>query len=165
MSSQIFTKEHLLWAPLVFASLHIVEEFVWPGGFKAWYQRYRGVHVGSITTRFLVIMNAAMLLACWDAAVSGRSPANLPLWMGMAGVLASNGIWHIFAAIRSKSYSPGVITGTLLYIPLAIIGYATWLRAGGFSPTTAAAAILAGLLYPLWSAGFHFRKSAHPEAA
>lgn len=31
----------LFWAPLVAATLHIFEEFVWPGGFARWDREYR----------------------------------------------------------------------------------------------------------------------------
>jgi hypothetical protein len=48
----------LSWALLGAVILHIFEEFVYPGGFVAWYRRYR-VDASRITTRFLVIINAA----------------------------------------------------------------------------------------------------------
>ena len=62
----------LPWAPLGAVILHIFEEFVYPGGFVAWYRRYRA-DASRITTRFLVIINAALLIACWDIAILGSS--------------------------------------------------------------------------------------------
>jgi hypothetical protein len=38
----------------------------------------------------------------------------------MSAVLCSNGIWHAWASYKSHSYSPGVVTGMLIYAPLAV---------------------------------------------
>jgi hypothetical protein len=67
----------LPWAPLAAASLHISEEFVIPGGFPAWYPRYRPNH-SRITTRVSVIVNVALLIACANVALLGRPPLGLP---------------------------------------------------------------------------------------
>jgi hypothetical protein len=64
----------LLWAPLAAACAHIAEEFVWPGGFMAWYRHYRGPAASRITPRFLWVINAALLAGCWDAAAAPDSP-------------------------------------------------------------------------------------------
>ena len=48
----------LRWALLPAASVHIFEEFVFPGGFPAWYRTYRAAPT-RITPRFLVIVNLA----------------------------------------------------------------------------------------------------------
>ena len=47
----------VFWAPLGAASLHIIEEFVYPGGFAAWDRRYRPGMRKSITPRFHIIIN------------------------------------------------------------------------------------------------------------
>ena len=64
----------LLWAPLVFACLHIFEEFAWPGGFMSWYRRYRA-GAASVKPRFLVIINALLLIGCFEGAVAGHNLA------------------------------------------------------------------------------------------
>jgi hypothetical protein len=71
------------WAPLGAVILHVLEEFVCPGGFVAWYRRYRA-DASRITTRFLVIINAALLIACWDIAILGRRGAGVPYWLTIA---------------------------------------------------------------------------------
>ena len=63
--------DSLPWAPLAPASLHISEEFVIPGGFPAWYRRFRP-NPSRITTRMLVIVNVALLIACAKVALLGR---------------------------------------------------------------------------------------------
>src|SRR5262249_5803750 len=49
------------WAPLCAATLHIVEEFVYPGGFAEWDRAYRPAFRESITPRLHVVVNALLL--------------------------------------------------------------------------------------------------------
>jgi hypothetical protein len=76
----------ILWAPLGAANLHIFEEFVFPGGFTAWYRQYRA-DASRITTRFLVLINVALLIVCCNVAQwrrlsrSGKDPNEIgQLW-------------------------------------------------------------------------------------
>jgi hypothetical protein len=144
----------LRWAPLGAASLHIVEEFVFPGGFAAWYRQYR--HEASrITTRFLVIINAALLVMCGDVALLGRTPVGIAYWLAISALLCSNGCWHAWASYRLRAYSPGLITGMTIYVPLAVYGYVEFLRSGAASVRTALIAGMIGSSYPIWSAVYH----------
>jgi hypothetical protein len=144
----------LPWAPLFAASLHITEEFVVPGGFPAWYRRYRP-NPSRITTRMLVIVNAALLIACADVALLGRLTLGIAYWMLMSAVLCSNGIWHAWASYKTHSYSPGVITGVLIYAPSAVYGYIQFLRSGAIPIWIAAIAFVIGGSYHFWSALYH----------
>ena len=146
----------LPWAPLVAAGLHISEEFVVPGGFPAWYRRYRP-DPSRITPRMLVIVNVALLVACSNVALLGRHPLGIAYWLMMSALLCSNGCWHAWATYKTRSYSPGVITGVLVYLPLAIYGYIEFLRSGAASIWTAAVACIIGGSYHFWSAAYHGR--------
>lgn len=143
------------WAPLAAACAHIFEEFAWPGGFMVWYREYRGPAASRITPRFLMLINTALLIGCWDAAAATDTPVTRAFWLAMCAVLGANGCWHLWAAARTHRYSPGVITGVLLYIPLAAYGFATYIGSGRVSVGTAAASAIAGASYPIWSAAFH----------
>ena len=57
-------------------NLHILEEFVSPGGFVGWYRRYR-VDASGITTRSLIIINAALMIACWDMSLWVSMPSSI----------------------------------------------------------------------------------------
>jgi hypothetical protein len=151
----------LRWAPLAAASLHIIEEFVFPGGFAAWYRRYR-LDASRITTRFLVIINAALLVMCGDVALLGRTPLGIPYWLGISALLCSNGCWHAWASYRRRAYSPGVITGMTIYLPLAVYGYAHFLRSGAASIRTALIAGIIGSSYQIWSAAYHKKRTKKP---
>jgi len=150
----------LMWAPLVAAGIHITEEFFLPGGFEAWYRRYRP-DPSRITRRFLVIVNAIYLMACLNIALIGRAPAGVAYWLGISALFLSNGIWHGWASYKSHTYSPGVVTGLAVYVPLAAYGYVHFVISGAASISTAAIACVLGGSYQLWSALYHRRKPSN----
>ncbi len=149
----------LPWAPLVAACLHIVEEFLFPGGFPAWYRRWRGADSTSVTPRFLVIINGLMLFGAVEVALVARSGQDLWWWFGLAGVLAGNGLWHGYASMRSRSYSPGTVTGLLLYVPATVYGLVHYLGTGRVSAPAALVAIAVGGTYQFWSKTYHQLRS------
>jgi len=151
----------LPWAPLIAASLHMSEEFLVPGGFLAWYRGYRA-DPSRITARFLWIVNGVLLLVCCDIGTLGRTTAGIAYWLAIAALLCSNGCWHVWASYQSHSYSPGVVTGVAVYVPLAVYGYGRFVGSGEASLGTAAVACMVGGSYPFWSAAYHglLRKKA-----
>jgi hypothetical protein len=171
----------LWWAPLVAATLHIFEEFVWPGGFADWDRAYRPEIAPSITKRLHVIVNAALLFLCLSVAVGGMPGGvatwgavrmrSIPAawapaaWIGLAALLASNAIFHLVGAIRTRRYSPGLVTGLALYLPLAAFGDVYFLSTGRASPGAAALATLIGGSYHLWAAFAHRWRAGTPGAA
>ena len=144
----------LPWAPLVAASLHMSEEFLIPGGFFAWYRGYRR-DPSRINRRFLVIVNVLLLVMCCNIGLLGRTPLGIADWLGISALLCSNGIWHAWASYKSRGYSPGVVTGVAVYVPLAIFGYIYFVRSGAISIGIAAVACAIGGSYPFWSAAYH----------
>ena len=146
----------LPWAPLGAAILHMFEEFVYPGGFPAWYRRYRA-DPSRITTRFLILINGALLVACINIALLGRTTMGVAYWLLIMAVMCSNGCWHLWASYKSRGYSPGVGTGVIVYVPLAVYGYGHFVRTGASSIGMALVAGIVGCSYHLWSALFHKR--------
>ena len=144
----------LPWAPLGAVIPHIFEGFVYPGGFVELYRRYR-VDASRITTRFLIIINAALLTACWDSAYLVRQGAGVLYWLTIAALTFSNGCWHAWASFKGREYSPGTNTGVAIHVPLGVYGYSHFLRSGAASVTTALIAAVIGGSYPFWSALFH----------
>jgi hypothetical protein len=79
----------IAWLPLMAATLHIAEEFVFPGGFPGWYRAYR-TEPSRITPRFLFIVNAALLIiACLNIGLLGREPLGIVYWLTISAVLAA----------------------------------------------------------------------------
>ena len=150
----------LAWSLLAAASLHIFEEFAFPGGFLAWYVSYIPEIRASVTPRFLVIINGVLLAVCLGVGVQGvRTPYGVALWLTIAAVMFSNAIFHVLGTIRTRRYSPGVITGVALYIPLPVYGFAHFLGTGQASVGTATLAALLGGSYHFWSLSQHRRRA------
>jgi Protein of unknown function with HXXEE motif len=162
----------LWWAPLIAAALHVTEEFALPGGFGAWDRAYRPAIRSSITPQLHVVVNLLLLALCASVGLSGlgetgatlgsvhfRSPIPAPLaaasWVALAALLFSNAVFHIIGTIQSRRYSPGLITGVLLYMPLALFGGWRFIHGGGMPVLTAVAAVAVGGSYHVWASIGH----------
>lgn len=123
----------LAWALAMAAGLHIFEEFAYPGGFKAWWCVYRPDTAGSVSNRFLIIINALLLAFSVTVALAVQAPRGngVAAWLALAALLFSNALFHIMGALATRRYSPGMITGIVLYIPIAIYGFVHFLRTDG----------------------------------
>jgi hypothetical protein len=103
--------------------LHVTEEFLFPGGFAEWYRSFvppkkkQGAQTG-----YLVWINTLLMAMCTLFMYFGETARGMSVWYYVAAACAANGCFHIWGVIKLKKYSPGVITGVLLYIPVFIIG-------------------------------------------
>jgi hypothetical protein len=151
----------LYWLPAICVGLHVFEEFVWPGGFLSWYRAYRPEFAASLTVRFVVVVNALLLLfALLIAAFGPNSSRGVSAWLALMAALACNGVFHVRGMMLSKHYSPGVATGVLLYIPLCAWGYWYFIT-GGFKLQAALFSFALGAAYQFWSVSNHRRRSTH----
>jgi hypothetical protein len=106
----------LLWLfPLTYA-VHVAEE-LWGGeGFPAWVARVVGAPLPvdvfvTLNVIGLTLMAAGVVLACRDRAFTWIAVA-------IAAVVALNGIAHAAATLMLGVYSPGAVSGLLLWLPL-----------------------------------------------
>ncbi len=158
------------WAPLAAAGMHIVEEFFYPGGFADWDRAYRPAYKASITRRLHFVVNGALLLLCvqvWALAPLERTAARglaVGMWLAAAALLFSNAVFHVVGTIRSGQRSPGVVTGTLLYVPLALFGYWHFLTTGEIPLLGAVVAAAVGGSYHLWARLAHVARAGRPTS-
>jgi hypothetical protein len=75
-------------------------------------------------------------------------------WIALAALLFSNAVFHVVGTIQSRRYSPGVVTGVLAYVPLALFGSWRFIH-GGTSIMLALAAAVLGGSYHLWASIGH----------
>ena len=148
-----------LWLPAIAVAAHLVEEFVWPGGFADWYRAYRPERAASVTTRYLVIVNAVLVLIALLPPVLRHSPRGLAFWLIVAAIGATNGLFHIWATISGRRYSPGVVTGALVYLPLVVFGFRELVAPRLVGRGTALQAVIVGIGFHLWSAWNHERRA------
>ena len=106
----------------------------------------------TITTRFAVVINGLFLALCVIAAIV--SSRNLIMGLSVAALLFVNGCLHLGGTIRARRYVPGVASGVLLYMPLALYAFSFSIGSGLVSLKEAAFASALGLLYNLIPIGY-----------
>lgn len=105
--------------------MHLLEE-IWAGqGFVSWASH----HLSSTFTlgRFISI-NAITWPAMLVASFVAIRAKNDWLVASMAGIVLLNGVLHLASTAATGTYSPGTISGVVLYIPLGAFGFRSVLR-------------------------------------
>lgn len=133
------------WGLAMASCAHVVEEYLWPGGFL---QAAREIAPGVFrhaTLPIVVGVNAAMIAGCLEGA--RRSPRSPFLGLSMASLLYLNALLHLGASLKIKRYVPGLATGLALYIPLSIKAFSTYRRSKDYRPSIAWGVAFLGLLW------------------
>jgi len=104
----------VLLAPFIFI-LHVLEE---APGFVAWFNSLvpRGISQNLFLTVNAVALTITVVIVLLVAA--SPDPASglvLAAWVGF--LMLANGVLHLVGTIAHGRYCPGVVTGTLLYLP------------------------------------------------
>lgn len=97
--------------------LHVAEE--WFGGFSAWTQFAVGREVSP--ERFLLINGIALPLIVIGTLAAVYSADMAWFAVALAALFGLNGVLHTLATLGLGRYSPGTVTGLLLFIPLSIV--------------------------------------------
>lgn len=135
----------IFWTILGAAALHVVEEYFFPGGFMEAVRGFQPKYARFITTPFALIINGLFLILCLAGALlSGIAPT---FSLSVAAVVGLNGLIHIGAAVRSRGYAPGVVTGVVLYLPLAAYAFVLADRSGNLRSGSGLTAILLALAF------------------
>jgi len=132
-----------MW-PLLFPLtyiLHVAEE-MWCGeGFPAWASRLSGVQL--TPQRFLTLNAVALVVMFGMNLVAAVSVELRWLMIPFAAAVLLNGLAHTAGTVFSASYSPGLVSGLLVWVPL---GFYTLRRSRGeFARATFWAAVALGL--------------------
>jgi uncharacterized protein with HXXEE motif len=104
----------LLWLLVAAYACHVAEE--WFGGFPEWFAVVGG---RTLPRDAFVAINAVglavMVAATWAAA---RRDASGWLAIAVASLLFINALAHVAGSIVTRSYSPGLISSVVVYLPL-----------------------------------------------
>jgi hypothetical protein len=117
-SSRVTLRKLVLLAPFIFI-LHVLEE---APGFVVWFNSLvpRGISQNQFLTvnavALAVTLGIALLVAASPDPASGLA---LAAWVGF--LLLANGVLHLVGTIAHARYCPGVVTGTLLYLPYGVL--------------------------------------------
>jgi hypothetical protein len=122
--------------------LHLAEELWGGAGFAGWASS--ALSAPLTESRFVAINSVAwpiVIVICLAAVI--RPTLQWPVLV-VAALLTFNGVLHILGSLGTWSYSPGVVSGTLIYLPLGV----TTLRWGRdkISPGAFVGALLVGVL-------------------
>ena len=100
-------------------ALHILEE-LWGGeGFTAWMARVAGVELAP--GRFLVWNALALLSMAAGVLLAERFRHLRWLLVAYAVAFLLNALSHLAASLYTASYSPGLVSSLLLWLPLAAL--------------------------------------------
>lgn len=150
--------ERFLWFfPAVYA-LHIVEEY--GTGFPAWMTRH--MHASMTNTGFLLnnALFMAILLATSASASASRSRLAAFVFLSWAsGNLFWNFIFHLVTTLHADSYSPGLVTASLLYYPVSLWGGVLAVRQERLTVAGVLGAFAIGaalMMFVIWAGLWHF---------
>lgn len=132
--------------------LHCFEEFYFPGGFIDWYHTFRP-SLSKQKPRYYIKVNIIAFLIVSIISISvfflGTSYNSFLI---ASTFLAANAFFtHILGAIHTKRYSPGMITGALLYIPICVLAYIFSFLSGTLLISDIIPDLILGSLYELWN--------------
>jgi hypothetical protein len=128
---------------------HIIEEFVYPGGFINWYKQYKPEIAESIKPKILAITNILLVLGSINPILNGETYLSVIMWLIFTSIIGYNIYYHVKGVILTKSYSPGIITSLILYLPLTFYGYFYFIGEYKISLSTAFLCFAAGPLMQL----------------
>lgn len=98
--------------------VHIAEEYWCGEQFFNWLNQFAG---SRMTANSFLLLNGIfffiMIMAC--AISLHRRDARIPLVL--ASIILSNALLHLIGSIVTKSYSPGLVSALLLWLPLSLI--------------------------------------------
>jgi hypothetical protein len=87
-------------------------------GFPAWVSAFAGI---SVTPELFLRLNAMFLMGMVAVVFLARSvPGAGWIVVTLAVSVALNGLLHLAGTLLTRSYSPGVVTGLLLWVPLGL---------------------------------------------
>jgi hypothetical protein len=102
------------WLPLIVFVAHMFEEYP---RFPSWATR----HFGATSTAWYVyshlLLVAVMVVVCRAAEKASPQTWGRILGTALMMTLALNGVFHLVSTFLFREYSPGVVTGTLLFFP------------------------------------------------
>ena len=117
-------------APLLFPvtfALHLLEECASGEWFGAWSAR---VLDAPITARAFLAWNAlGFVLMCTGTALTMRVPKLRWIETAMSIAVLGNALFHLAASAATQTWSPGLATAVLLWLPLGIVRLPVALRA------------------------------------
>ena len=109
--------QYMLWIATIVYLIHMMEETIY--GWLEWTRRV--FHIDATWPEFAVVNAFVAILGICCAAIGWKKT-----WVALVfpGLMLTNAIvFHIGAAIVSRTFSPGMITAVLLFLPTGFLCY------------------------------------------
>ncbi|HKY21792.1 MAG TPA: HXXEE domain-containing protein [Vicinamibacterales bacterium] len=102
------------WLPLIVFIPHMIEEYP---RFPAWATRHFGATSKAwYVYSHIVLVAIAATVCLWAGNASSQGWGRI-VGTALMITLAMNGVFHVVTTFRFREYSPGVVTGTILFFP------------------------------------------------
>lgn len=144
----------MLWIVVATIAVHFIEEYAM--NFPAWVFRVSSM---PLTSEDFHLVNACVALYAIACAVAGwRLPA---FSLSIVALVGLNGLFHT-AAFFFGGYSPGALTGLLLFMPAALAAYQTARRDGLLSTRVLVISLAIGVVWHAYLAVIFYLKYFPP---
>lgn len=106
----------IFWLPFALFLIHSVEEIAF--GFPEW----ATAHFGSTTRFYFLQHHIPLFIVAFASSYLAAKQHGSVFWRVLTTVWqiqsAVNGLFHVITTIAFREYSPGAVTGLLLFLPL-----------------------------------------------
>jgi Protein of unknown function with HXXEE motif len=99
--------------------IHLGEEYLAAGGFPLWAERTLAIRFSN--AEFTAWSTLALGLMCLGGWLVSRDPKFRFIEIALAVAVLGNVAVHLFASILTWTYSPGLVSGVLIWIPLGAL--------------------------------------------
>ncbi len=112
----------LFWLHLPIAMLHEFEEYVYPGGFKEFYNKkvFHEEQIPALSEKIIFILN----IGIWIMITIGAIVSIKAVWFPVMIIIfnSCNALTHLGPfAVKARGYNPGMITSVFLILPYTAI--------------------------------------------
>lgn len=108
--------------PLTYLA-HIAEEYLCGGGYSHYLLTRYSVQLSQ--QRFLILQTLGMFLMLVGVGLGIMLRFPLTTVAILSAVIAGNVLVHVVRSVQDRSYTPGLITAVILWLPLALISLVT----------------------------------------
>ena len=108
----------LVWLLPSTYAVHILEEYFGGEGLPMWLSDFINADISNLD--FILINSVALSIVVLFSFYYSFIKRNNMLFLALTSLFFINGIVHLATSIYSYTYSPGTISGVLLYLPIGV---------------------------------------------
>jgi hypothetical protein len=147
----------LLWSLPIVLSLHVFEEFAFPGGLKKWINEYKPRRPKS--NFYYLMVNATAIAGAVIIALTASDILGFRIYLYCVALMGGNAVSHLCGTVQAKQYCPGTYSGAFLLLPLLVISSWYLLREGKVDFTSAIICVGLGTFIGFYVFGLDIRKA------